>query len=81
MIVSLWKLIDPAAIAFWVRIRKELGDTRSPHFQAILMACCAFFAPRLCSASAYQSERDGNRGKGEGKGIWLTIKAETPLQL
>jgi hypothetical protein len=34
----------PEAEALWQRIRKELGDTPPPYFQAIVMACCAFFA-------------------------------------
>jgi hypothetical protein len=37
----------PEAEALWLRIRKELGDTPPPFFQAILMACCAFFALTL----------------------------------
>lgn len=37
----------PEAEALWLRIRKELGDTPPPYFQAILMACCAFFALAL----------------------------------
>jgi hypothetical protein len=32
------------AEALWLRIRKELGDTPPPYFQAILMACFALFA-------------------------------------
>ncbi|HUV96071.1 MAG TPA: hypothetical protein VMV98_01255 [Acidobacteriaceae bacterium] len=37
----------PEAEALWTRIRKELGDTPPPYFQAIVMACCAFFALTL----------------------------------
>jgi hypothetical protein len=37
----------PEAEAIWQRIRKELGDTPPPYFQAIVMACCAFFALAL----------------------------------
>jgi hypothetical protein len=37
----------PETEALWARIRKELGDTPTPYFQAILMACCAFFALTL----------------------------------
>jgi len=34
----------PEAEAVWERIREEFGDTQPPYFQAILMACGAFFA-------------------------------------
>lgn len=34
----------PEAEALWLRIRKELGDTPPPYFQAILMAVFALFA-------------------------------------
>jgi hypothetical protein len=34
----------PEAEALWLRIRKELGDTPPPYFQAIVTACCAIFA-------------------------------------
>jgi hypothetical protein len=34
----------PEAEAVWERIREQFGDTPPPYFQAILMACCAFFA-------------------------------------
>jgi len=34
----------PEAEALWNCIRKDLGDTPPPYFQAIAMACCAFFA-------------------------------------
>jgi len=34
----------PEAEALWQRIRKELGDTAPPYFQAVLMAVFAFFA-------------------------------------
>lgn len=34
----------PESEALWARIRKELGDTPPPYFQAIVMACCALFA-------------------------------------
>src|SRR5580658_4345943 len=37
----------PEAEALWQRIRKELGDTPPPYFQAIVMACCALFALAL----------------------------------
>jgi len=37
----------PESEALWTRIRKELGDTPPPYFQAVLMACCAFFALAL----------------------------------
>lgn len=37
----------PEAEALWTRIRKELGDTPPPYFQAIVMALCAFFALAL----------------------------------
>jgi hypothetical protein len=37
----------PEAEALWARIRKELGDTPPPYFQAIVLACCAFFALAL----------------------------------
>jgi hypothetical protein len=37
----------PEAEALWLRIRKELGDTPPPYFQAIVMACCAFSALAL----------------------------------
>lgn len=37
----------PEAEALWTRIRKELGDTPPPYFQAIVMACGAFFALAL----------------------------------
>jgi hypothetical protein len=37
----------PEAEATWARIRKELGDTPPPYFQAIVMACCALFALTL----------------------------------
>jgi hypothetical protein len=37
----------PEAEALWTHIRKELGDTPPPYFQAIVMACCAFFALAL----------------------------------
>ena len=37
----------PEAEALWTRIRKELGDTPPPYFQAIVMACCALFALTL----------------------------------
>lgn len=37
----------PEAEALWARIRKELGDTPPPYFQAIVMAWCAFFALAL----------------------------------
>lgn len=37
----------PEAEALWLRIRKELGDTPPPYFQAILMACFAIFALAL----------------------------------
>jgi hypothetical protein len=34
----------PEAEALWLRIRKELGDTPPPYFQAIVMASSALFA-------------------------------------
>jgi hypothetical protein len=34
----------PEAEALWLRIRKELGETPPPYFQAIVMACCALLA-------------------------------------
>jgi hypothetical protein len=34
----------PEAEALWTHVRKELGDTPPPYFQAIVTACCAFFA-------------------------------------
>jgi hypothetical protein len=37
----------PEAEALWARIRKELGDTPPPYFQAFVLACCAFFALAL----------------------------------
>ena len=37
----------PEAEALWLRIRKELGDTPPPYFQAILMAAFALFALAL----------------------------------
>ncbi|MGA3080568.1 MAG: hypothetical protein ABSD44_04195 [Terracidiphilus sp.] len=37
----------PEAEALWMRIRKELGDTPPPYFQAMVMALCAFFALAL----------------------------------
>jgi hypothetical protein len=37
----------PEAETVWARIRKELSDTPPPYFQAILLACCAFFALAL----------------------------------
>jgi hypothetical protein len=37
----------PEAEAIWQRIRKELGDTPPPYFQAIVMACFALFALML----------------------------------
>jgi hypothetical protein len=37
----------PEAEALWMHIRKELGDTPPPYFQAILMAAFAFFALML----------------------------------
>ena len=37
----------PEAESLWARIRKELGDTPPPYFQAIVMGCCAFFALTL----------------------------------
>lgn len=37
----------PEAEALWTRIRKELGDTPPPYFQAVVMACCALFALAL----------------------------------
>ncbi len=37
----------PETEALWLRIRKELGDTPPPYFQAILMAAFALFALAL----------------------------------
>ncbi len=37
----------PEAEALWARIRKELGDTPPPYFQAVVMAWCALFALAL----------------------------------
>jgi hypothetical protein len=37
----------PEAEALWLRIRKELGDTPPPYFQAVLMTVFAFFALAL----------------------------------
>ena len=37
----------PEAEALWLRIRKDLGDTPPPYFQAILMAAFALFALTL----------------------------------
>jgi hypothetical protein len=37
----------PESEALWTRIRKELGDTPPPYFQAVVMACCALFALAL----------------------------------
>jgi hypothetical protein len=37
----------PEIEALWTRIRKELGDTPPPYFQAIVMACFALFALML----------------------------------
>lgn len=37
----------PEAEALWLRIRKELGDTPPPYFQAMLMAAFALFALAL----------------------------------
>jgi hypothetical protein len=37
----------PEAETLWQRIRKELGDTPPPYFQAFVLACCALFALAL----------------------------------